>query len=55
MGHARAIVDSRLQIREVMTESVVTAAPERTVREVAELMRKRSDPGARVARSSPGP
>ncbi len=29
-------------IREVMTESVVTAAPERTVREVAELMRERN-------------
>jgi CBS domain-containing protein len=27
-------------IRDVMTESVVTAAPERTVREVAELMRE---------------
>jgi CBS domain-containing protein len=29
-------------IREVMTESVVTAEPERTVREVAELMRERN-------------
>ncbi len=29
-------------IREVMTEQVVTAAPERTVREVAELMRERN-------------
>jgi CBS domain-containing protein len=29
-------------IRDVMTESVVTAAPERTVREVAELMRERN-------------
>jgi CBS domain-containing protein len=29
-------------IREVMTESVVTAAPERTVREIAELMRERN-------------
>src|ERR671932_2495768 len=29
-------------IREVMTEEVVTAAPERTVREVAELMRERN-------------
>lgn len=28
-----------MQIREVMTESVVTAAPARTVREIAELMR----------------
>ena len=38
-----AIVDSRrVLIREVMTESVVTAAPERTVREVAELMRERN-------------
>ena len=31
-----------MQIREVMTESVVTAAPERTVREIAELMRERN-------------
>jgi CBS domain-containing protein len=31
-------------IRDVMTESVVTAAPERTVREVAELMRERNRP-----------
>jgi CBS domain-containing protein len=29
-------------IREVMTESVVTAEPKRTVREVAELMRERN-------------
>ena len=29
-------------IRDVMTESVVTAAPERTVREIAELMRERN-------------
>ena len=29
-------------IREVMTESVVTAEPERTVREVAEIMRERN-------------
>jgi CBS domain-containing protein len=29
-------------IRDVMTESVVTAAPQRTVREVAELMRERN-------------
>ena len=29
-------------IREVMTESVVTAEPERTVREIAELMRERN-------------
>ena len=29
-------------VREVMTESVVTAAPERTVREIAELMRERN-------------
>jgi CBS domain-containing protein len=29
-------------IREVMTESVVTAAPECTVREIAELMRERN-------------
>ena len=29
-------------IREVMTESVVTASPERTVREIAELMRERN-------------
>jgi len=29
-------------IREVMTETVVTAAPERTVREVAEIMRERN-------------
>ncbi|HET9738153.1 MAG TPA: CBS domain-containing protein [Solirubrobacteraceae bacterium] len=29
-------------IREVMTESVVTAAPQRTVREIAELMRERN-------------
>jgi CBS domain-containing protein len=29
-------------IRDVMTESVVTAEPERTVREVAELMRERN-------------
>ena len=29
-------------IRDVMTETVVTAAPERTVREVAELMRERN-------------
>ena len=29
-------------IRDVMTESVVTAAPARTVREVAELMRERN-------------
>ena len=29
-------------IREVMTESVVTAAPGRTVREIAELMRERN-------------
>src|SRR3954447_11264721 len=32
----------RVLIREVMTESVVTAAPERTVREIAELMRERN-------------
>jgi CBS domain-containing protein len=29
-------------IREVMTESVVTAPPERSVREIAELMRERN-------------
>ena len=29
-------------IRDVMTEEVVTAAPERTVREIAELMRERN-------------
>lgn len=29
-------------IREVMTESVVTAEPQRTVREIAELMRERN-------------
>jgi CBS domain-containing protein len=29
-------------LRDVMTESVVTAAPERTVREIAELMRERN-------------
>ena len=29
-------------IREVMTEQVVTSAPERTVREIAELMRERN-------------
>ena len=29
-------------IREVMTDEVVTAAPERTVREIAELMRERN-------------
>ena len=29
-------------VRDVMTESVVTAAPERTVREIAELMRERN-------------
>jgi CBS domain-containing protein len=29
-------------IREVMTEQVVTAGPERTVREIAELMRERN-------------
>jgi CBS domain-containing protein len=29
-------------VREVMTEAVVTAAPERTVREIAELMRERN-------------
>jgi CBS domain-containing protein len=29
-------------IREVMTEEVVTAAPERSVREIAELMRERN-------------
>jgi CBS domain-containing protein len=29
-------------IRDVMTESVVTAEPERTVREIAELMRERN-------------
>jgi CBS domain-containing protein len=29
-------------VREVMTESVVTAAPGRTVREIAELMRERN-------------
>jgi CBS domain-containing protein len=37
--------DCRVQpviVREVMTESVVTAAPERTVREIAELMRERN-------------
>ena len=33
---------ARVLIREVMTESVVTAEPERTVREVAELMRERN-------------
>jgi len=33
---------ARVLIREVMTESVVTAAPERTVREIAELMRERN-------------
>src|SRR5919199_2364430 len=33
---------ARVLIREVMTESVVTAAPDRTVREVAELMRERN-------------
>jgi CBS domain-containing protein len=31
-----------VRIREVMTESVVTAGPEATVREVAELMRERN-------------
>jgi CBS domain-containing protein len=31
-----------MQIRDVMTESVVTAAPDATVREVAELMRERN-------------
>lgn len=31
-----------VQIREVMTESVVTASPEHSVREVAELMRERN-------------
>lgn len=31
-----------MQIRDVMTESVVTATPEATVREVAELMRERN-------------
>ena len=31
-----------MQIREVMTEEVVTAAPDRTVREIAELMRERN-------------
>src|SRR3954447_3164835 len=33
---------ARVLIREVMTESVVTAEPERTVREIAELMRERN-------------
>jgi CBS domain-containing protein len=33
---------ARVLIRDVMTESVVTAAPERTVREIAELMRERN-------------
>jgi CBS domain-containing protein len=33
---------ARVLIREVMTESVVTAEPQRTVREVAELMRERN-------------
>jgi len=33
---------ARVLVRDVMTESVVTAAPERTVREVAELMRERN-------------
>jgi CBS domain-containing protein len=33
---------ARVLIRDVMTESVVTAEPERTVREVAELMRERN-------------
>src|SRR5918999_2903661 len=33
---------ARVLIREVMTESVVTAAPQRTVREIAELMRERN-------------
>jgi CBS domain-containing protein len=37
------IVDSpAVLIRDVMTESVVTAEPHRTVREVAELMRERN-------------
>src|SRR5271170_2375068 len=31
-----------MEIREVMTESVVTTSPERSVREVAELMRERN-------------
>jgi CBS domain-containing protein len=31
-----------MDIRRVMTQSVVTASPERTVREVAELMRERN-------------
>ena len=33
---------ARVLVREVMTESVVTAAAERTVREIAELMRERN-------------
>jgi CBS domain-containing protein len=33
---------ARVLIREVMTESVVTAEPQRTVREIAELMRERN-------------
>jgi CBS domain-containing protein len=31
-----------MEIRQVMTESVVTASPERAVREIAELMRERN-------------
>ena len=45
-GHSRtrtlAITVRGMEIREVMTESVVTTAPERSVREVAELMRERN-------------
>jgi CBS domain-containing protein len=43
VGHGGAIVDSRpVLIREVMTESVVTAEPQQSVRSVAELMRERN-------------
>jgi CBS domain-containing protein len=43
MRHGAPIVDSRaVLIRDVMTESVVTAEPARTVREIAELMRERN-------------
>src|SRR4051794_29175993 len=43
VGHAGAIVDSPfVLVREVMTESVVTASPQASVREIAVLMRERN-------------
>lgn len=41
-GHAASVDSRTVLVRDVMTESVVTAAPACSVREVAELMRERN-------------